>query len=445
MKPKKQSKTLLDNSLSSNKYCFCRDYLGRDTKCLICESLKNGKEYRRVNKFASDKYLVVVTGTNGKTTITNILGLILGHLFPNKVSYSSSTGVYERGKKISNSEQRASEHYVYLLNQKESKIVICEQPEAGIYKFGLPIDHDIAIIPNITEDHLNRNWIRNGMWDVFSIKAQTVKMAIEGVVISLDYPWTRKLLSEFPRQHYFAFTTKKSLANRYKSLGPVVYLDKGRIIINDSGNLVDCGKVDSFLLTIDGVLEYNILNLLAIIAFLYNSKLTRSKFGQALDLLRKLAPSFRVNPARFTVMDYNGTLVILDYAHNLDGYIKSTNSIIKLKKKIKVNRTVGLITLLYGKTSQAVKKITECLADAFDEVAIKEREDEVTTSQLIKGISKKNILVDIWRGSYSDFLKVKSSKYDIIYMTLGAADPVSDFETLVSENDLEDISISNFK
>lgn len=437
---KKQKKRA---SFSKNLYCCCVDYVDNGDKCNLCKLLERGIDYRVPNKHSVKKYKVVVTGTNGKTTMTNILGKLLSKVEGGKkIGYASSTGIYINNKKVNELEQRASEHYVYLLNQPKLKVVVSEQPEAGIYMYGLPINHDIGIVTNITEDHLNRHWIKNGMWDVYKLKSLVVKMAVEGVITSGDYPWTRKLIKEFDNKQYYLYSSSYKNAKRYIEQGyPVTYVRDGKITIDDRGKKILCGSIEDYGLTIKGILDYNILNVLTVITFLYHSNFTKSKFEKYKEELKRLSPSFDINPARFNLMKYRDTVVVLDYAHNLDGYIKSISALGKLKNMIGAKRVGVVATLLPGKTYSAIDKIAGVLKDGSDKVFVKQYKDNSTVKMLHNKISSRGGNSIIWEKSFEDLLKEKNSKFDLIYMTLGAAEPHKEFENLVDNLNLKDYII----
>lgn len=408
-----------EHSTSGNLYCCCVDYADKGEYCHLCKGIKKGLDYRRPNQFAVDKYKIVVTGTNGKTSVTNILGRVLGEYFGvSSVGYASSTGIYEGGERIFDFQHRASEHYVYLLNQQNTNIVVSEQPEAGLHMYGLPINHEIGIITNITEDHLDRPWIRSGIIDVYEIKSLVAKMAVEGVVVSVDYPLTRRLLKDFPNKKYFLSTKNRLLAKKYVEQGyTVTYIEKKEIFIASKRKKICVGKVSDFKLTIFGSLDYSILNLLTIITFLYNSEKTKDHFSAIIKKLKNINPSFSYNPARFNLMHFEDKIIILDYAHNLDGYKISMKSLRKIKKAFGIKKVMAVVGLLAGKSDSTVNDIARAISQSAERVFVKNFKGRNGARQLaeaINNIGKSEC--SLTNLSYAELVS-GSLDYDLIYIS----------------------------
>jgi len=215
---------------SNESTCYC-NRLKNGKKCLLCQGQENGEDFFRINGLAAKKLSIVITGTNGKSTITNTLSSILANTFPG-VGGSSSTGLYEGGKQISNIEHIASQHYIYLLNKKNTEIIICEQPLTGIWAFGLPIEHDWGIITNITRDHTEMGYVREGMEDIFRLKSTIAAMAKKGVITSIDYPLTRKIIKNFKQKNFFLFGLNSKWVRYYRELGyQVITVKKDKIFV----------------------------------------------------------------------------------------------------------------------------------------------------------------------------------------------------------------------
>jgi cyanophycin synthetase len=412
-----------DRKHSGNLYCCCVDYKDKNQPCHLCQAIRKGFDYRKPNQHAVDTYKVVVTGTNGKSSVTNILGRILSEYFGNsKVGYASSTGIYEGGERIFDFQHRASEHYVYLLNQPNTEIVISEQPEAGLYMYGLPINHEMGIITNITEDHLDRPWIRTGIMDVYEIKSLVAKMAVEGVVMSIDYPLNRKLLKDFPNKRYFLSTKNSALAKKYINRGyPVTYIEKQEIYISDGKKLIKTGKIVDYQLTLFGTLDYSILNLLTILTFLYHSEKTKDSFKTINEKLKALNPTFSTNQARFNLMHYEDKLIILDYAHNLDGYQKSMKSLRKIKRAFNVKKSVAVVGLLPDKTDTAVEAIAKSIAISADKVFVKSFKSQKNAKQLKDAIIQNGCNdCEVTRESYAE-LVASALDYKLIYISFAGS------------------------
>ena len=437
-----KQKESLDNSLSKNKYCFCKNY-GEVGKCLICKSIKEGQDYQKINSDGANKYAVAITGTNGKTTLTNIIGLVLNNVYK-KVGYASTTGIFKEKTKISDLEHRASEHYVYLLNQPDLDIVISEQPEAGIYKYGLPRDHDFGIVINMSEDHLERYWINSGMDDLYAIKSLVAKMAIEGCITSVDYYWTRKLIEDFDRGHFFLFGRNQTEVRKYLGKGyQIITEQNGEIVILKKEEKIVVGKTNDFLLTLNGILEYNIENILAIISLFYNSSKFSKDFETLVSELKKIPPSFELNPARFNVLNYKDNIVVFDYAHNVDGYSYAMKSLTKLKENLSKKELIGLVAVAGDRTEEVIDQLAKLFTESFDQVFVRQVADNKNIKLLSEKLMKKN--GQIWEKGYEEFIKDFSQGNNIIYITIAGHGHVDDLRKTIKNLKIKDIQLGLIK
>jgi len=442
---KEKQKKELDNSLSGNKYCFCKNYIESGGKCIICQGLSKSEDYRIINSEAAKKYSIVVTGTNGKTTVTNILGRTLSSVFGDEVAYASTTGIYKGINKIINIEHRASEHYVYLLNQKDNEIVVCEQPEAGIYKFGLPRDHNIGVITNISDDHLDRYWIESGIDDLYAIKSLVAKMAIEGCVTSVDYPWTRKLVHDFDRGNFFIlFGFDKEWVNKYSEMGyQVITVENNEFFLISKSNRKSLGLISDYLITLSGILKYNVENIMAILAVLIKASKFSEQLPKLIQSLREIPPSFSVNPARFNVLSCKDCLVVFDYAHNVDGYKLSLESLTRLKKLAKKESVVGLVSVAKDRNKETVKKIAEIIRENIDIPFVRSGEENKNTEYLSQLVKREGNAANIWKGDYVKFIQENCGSDRIVYITIAGRGHISDLADTIKKLNLKDINLDS--
>ncbi|MDD6879186.1 MAG: UDP-N-acetylmuramoyl-L-alanyl-D-glutamate--2,6-diaminopimelate ligase [bacterium] len=109
------------------------------------------------NEPCSKLKMIGATGTDGKTTTTSIIRNMLGN---NNCGYIGTNGVFNKDKKIvtNNTTSEINETYKYLNSFVESKLEYASMEissEALLHNRTNTLELDVAIITNITEDHLN--------------------------------------------------------------------------------------------------------------------------------------------------------------------------------------------------------------------------------------------------------------------------------------------------
>ncbi len=114
--------------------------------------------------------VVAITGTNGKTTTTRIINSTLSRM-GYCVGMTSTDGIYINGKCIDVGDDTGFESAKCILFNKDVDIAVLETARGGIIKKGLAYDlADVAVITNITDDHLGIDNI-NSMEELCKVKS----------------------------------------------------------------------------------------------------------------------------------------------------------------------------------------------------------------------------------------------------------------------------------
>lgn len=315
--------------------------------------------------------VVSITGTNGKTTTTRLIGHVLTKAGYN-VGMTTTGGIYINNKCIHKGDTTGYYSAKSVLMNKEVEAAVLETARGGIIRKGLAYDMaDVGVITNITEDHLGLDDI-DTMDDLAYVKAlvgEAVKD--EGyVVLNADDPVSISIIKRI-KSNIIMFSKDKYnsvLRSNIKKGGYGVYTHEGVIYVEKSDELTPLVKVTDIKITIGGRLIYNIENAMASCAALIGLNISYSSIREGIT---SFYGDEEFNPGRFNMYKINGALVVLDYGHNIEGY----KAVLKGAKNINHNRLVGIIGVPGDRTDSSVKELGKIAGENFDYIYIKEDED----------------------------------------------------------------------
>ncbi|MBV7272372.1 cyanophycin synthetase [Clostridiaceae bacterium UIB06] len=315
--------------------------------------------------------LVSITGTNGKTTTTRLIGHVLSKAGYN-VGMTTTGGIYINDKCISKGDTTGYYSARTVLTNNEINAAVLETARGGIIRKGLAYDMaDVAVITNITEDHLGLDDVET-MEDLAYVKAlvgEAVKD--EGyAVLNADDPVSMSIIDRI-KSNIIIFSRDRNnhiLRQNLKKGGYGVYTNGGMICIEKDDSMIPIVKISDIKITIGGRLEYNIENAMAACAALIGLNIDYSIISNG---LRSFYCDEEFNPGRFNMYKVNGALVVLDYGHNIDGY----KAVLNGAKNIQHNRLVGVIGVPGDRTDSSVEEVGKISGENFDYVYIKEDKD----------------------------------------------------------------------
>lgn len=316
--------------------------------------------------------LITVTGTNGKTTTTRLIGHVLD-LCGHNVGMTTTGGIYINNKCIDNGDTTGYSSARTILLNREVDAAVLETARGGIIRQGLAYDTaDVAVITNITEDHLGIDGIDTleQLAHVKSLVGEAVKP--NGyVVLNADNYMSTTIIGRM-KSSIIMFSMDKNnkfVRDNIINGGLGVYTDDGIIYVENREKKIPIVKVEDILITLQGNLAYNVENAMAACAGLIG-------LGVDYKVIKQGLMSFRGdvehNPGRFNMFNVNDATVILDYGHNIDGYKAVLKGVLKLKH----NRLIGVIGVPGDRLNSDVMEVGSISANYFDYIYIKEDEDK---------------------------------------------------------------------
>ena len=295
---------------------------------IICEygdypnmvKVENSIDY--LHNYVKDKYLpyinklklIGITGTNGKTTTSFFIYQALNKLSI-KCAYIGTIGFYIDGKikdNINTTPDILSIYQMLIKCVKEKvEYVVMEVSSQGLaYNRVDGLKFDYTIFTNLTLDHLDYhktmdNYLHAKMKLFDNLKEDGIG------IVNLD------------DQYYKKFITDNTIT--YGVLGDYKIRDIN-YSINNSSFTVNNIKYESNLIG-----EYNIYNLCVVIIILNLLKIDSDK-------IRDIVYSLKSAPGRMEKINYNDSIIIIDYAHSPDA----------VKKVLEALKDKGNVTTIIG-------------------------------------------------------------------------------------------------
>lgn len=315
--------------------------------------------------------IVAVTGTNGKTTVSRLVQHVL-MTTGKSVGLTSTAGTFINHKCIARGDNSGPVSARSLLSSKAITAAVLETARGGIVREGLGYEHaDVGVITNVTEDHLGLDGVET-LEELIFVKALVAEAVRDGgaaVLNALD-PSTPTVLRRLGRLDYtvrpILFYNAARADTVYDRLGCVrVFNDGGWIRIKDGGKTLNVIHVREIPITLGGLVTCNVENALAATAALYG-------LGISADMMKAGLMSFTENAGRFEMYDYNGAVIMLDYAHNPAGY----DNVIRTCAQLEHRQVIGIIGMPGDRLDTAISEVGRLSAGAFDRLIVKEDTDK---------------------------------------------------------------------
>ena len=315
--------------------------------------------------------IVSVTGTNGKTTTTRIIGFALS-LAGYNVGMTTTGGIYINGKCISTGDTTGPRSAMTVLRNKEVEAAVLETARGGIIREGLAYDlADVGVITNITEDHLGIDGIET-LEELAKVKALVGEAVKEKgyTVLNADDDISKTIISRIKSKIIFFSKNNNNplLKEAVLSGGMAVYAKDNCIYRENKAGKIPVVMVDDISITLKGNLIYNVENAMAAISALIGLNISTNIIAEALI---KFKGDKEQNPGRFNIYDIGNAMIILDYGHNIEGY----RAVIKGATKIGHKRLVGIIGIPGDRLNSNVIEVGKIAGESFDYLYVKEDQD----------------------------------------------------------------------
>ncbi|HEY9838917.1 MAG TPA: cyanophycin synthetase [Candidatus Obscuribacterales bacterium] len=260
--------------------------------------------------------IVAVTGTNGKTTTSRLIAHTLKYA-GQIVGFAGTTGIEIDGNAIVAGDYSGPEGVGIVLREPSIDHAVLEVARGGIIRRGLGFDAcDVAVFLNVEHDHIGVDGVSD-LETLGRIKSTVIEVVKPGgvAVLNADDP-TVVSLGERTRGQviYFSLQPDNPVVVAHVQAGGLAVIQLGREVVLRSRTAdLHILSVFNAPITLQGIVSFNIANVLAAVAALKG-------LGLPVEAIRKgissFHPSVSQNPGRMNLIDFLSFKVLVDYAHN---------------------------------------------------------------------------------------------------------------------------------
>lgn len=268
---------------------------------------------------------VAVTGTNGKTTTTRLLGRMAREAGL-RAAWSSTDGVYVDGACVDRGDWSGPGGARQVLGQPGVRFAVLETARGGLMLRGMGVSAvDVAVFTNVSPDHLGLQGLDT--LDLLAWAKSTVVKVVRPTgwaVLNAEDPLVRQYHDAGRGRTWFFALDPDGEGAAFASVlgGPLTTVRDGRIVVTGwQDHVVDLGDVRDIPVTIAGLSLENVANALAAAS-------AGLAAGLPLDAVRAglctFTPDVTASPGRMNIwsvptQDGGSATVILDFAHNEAG------------------------------------------------------------------------------------------------------------------------------
>jgi cyanophycin synthetase len=260
--------------------------------------------------------LAAVTGVNGKTTTTRLLGHLL-RAAGNVVGMACTDGLYVAGRRIDTRDCSGPRSARAVLLNPRVTAAVLETARGGILREGLGFDRcDAAVVTNIGRgDHLSLRGVET-LEDLARVKRTVVEAVSPGgsAILNASDPLVAAMAGHCPgRVIYFARQASPVVQEHRKRGGRAVLVRGGEVVLAEGPREEALLPLARAPLTHSGRVGFQVENVLAAVGAAWSLGIAWSSVRAALETFTGDASQA---PGRFNVLQANGATVIVDYAHN---------------------------------------------------------------------------------------------------------------------------------
>lgn len=333
--------------------------------------------------------VVAVTGTNGKTTTTQLIAHAL-RAFGVHTGTATTQGIYIDGHCVQTGDCSGYWSARRVLTDPAVQAAALETARGGILKRGLGFDScEVAVVLNISNDHLGLDGVET-LEDLARVKGLVARCARQAAVLNADDPlcvamrWT---LAPDCKPVFFTLEISNPVfLDHVQRGGSGACLDEhGWLVWCSGGDRTAVVKAAELPFTWQGHARYNTANALAALAAL-------RCMGHGLPAIAKAFSVFvsdaKTNPLRGNQFDVDGVKLIVDYAHN----VAACRAVCELARSMVEGtaRLLGVITSPGDRREQDLYDIGQVCGHGFDELVVYEQDPRgrragTTTEQILRG------------------------------------------------------------
>jgi cyanophycin synthetase len=320
--------------------------------------------------------VISITGTNGKTTVTRMIGHVLNESGLT-VGLTTTDGIYIGGRRVAEGDTTGPQSARTVLSDPSVEVAVLETARGGITRRGLGYDwSDVAVLTNIRPDHIGQDGIET-LDDLVYIKSLVAERVRDSgtLVLNTDDEEVSRLL-EIPRvckgekrAVYFSVHENHLAIRRHLDQGGRAYFVRdGWVVEADGQEVRRVLEVASVPATMAGTAKFQVSNVLAAVAACRSQGVAAEQIASALAEFR----SAEHNPGRGNLFRVaSGGYVMLDYRHNADAFA----AVCQMAAQWEGRRVTGIIGVPGDRDDSIIEEAGRIAARGFHRLVIKEDAD----------------------------------------------------------------------
>jgi cyanophycin synthetase len=315
--------------------------------------------------------IAAITGTNGKTTTTRMVGHIL-KLSGCHVGMTTSDGVYIDGVLTVRGDMTGPWASHLVLRDPSVDAAVLETARGGIVRSGLGWRKcKVGAVLNVAADHLGLGGI-NDLDELAEVKQVIVEVAQEYCVLNADDERVARMAEHSPGKPIWVTMNRNNerVRRHIRDNGKAVVLEEGlngrMIVLYDGEEHIPVLWARQIPATVEGHALHNVQNAMFASAIALAMGISLENIRQG---LRTFTTDFFQTPGRMNFFNEHPFRVLLDYAHNAHGMA----SMAQMVREMTVHgRRLGVISAPGDRRDQDILDLARAAASAFDLILLRE-------------------------------------------------------------------------
>ncbi|MBA2737837.1 MAG: hypothetical protein H0U50_13745 [Pyrinomonadaceae bacterium] len=315
--------------------------------------------------------IVAITGTNGKTTVTRLTAHVLLGTGLN-IGAATTDGILFNGEITAHGDTTGPASARKILDDAAVEIAVLETARGGIMRRGLGWNlADIAVITNITEDHIGQDGIES-VADLVSIKSLIAERVRENgtLVLNADDIESaalinrRAVLRVKKKIVYFAMSEENPIIKKHSETGGTVYFVRDGWICEKRGaEVLPIAETTKIPIAMNGTADFQIQNAMAVSAVSRALKLSPEKIAAGLYSFQNEIH----NPGRSNFYRVGRGFALIDYGHNP----KALEAICRMTSRWQGKTITGIISFPGDRRDDVIEAAGRIAVAGFDRIIIK--------------------------------------------------------------------------
>jgi cyanophycin synthetase len=318
--------------------------------------------------------IAAITGTNGKTTTTRMVGHIL-KLAGATVGMATTDGVYIDGVLTVRGDMTGPWASQLVLRDPGVDAAVLETARGGIVRSGLGWRKcNVGAVLNVAADHLGMGGVES-LDDLAKIKQIVVEVAHDFCVLNADDPRVVRMAEHSPGEPIYVTLdrTHERVRRHVRARGRAVVLEEGlngrTLVLYQGDEQIPLLLARQVPATVEGRATHNIQNAMFAAAIASGMGVGVEDIRQG---LRTFTTDFFQAPGRLNFYNEHPFRVLLDYAHNAHGM----EALARTVRELAVHgRRTGVIGAPGDRRDEDLRATARAAAPAFDLVLLREDGD----------------------------------------------------------------------